>query len=84
MHGLPAAALLLADEGQSERAVEVYALASRYPCVTNSQWYEDVAGRHIAAVAATLPPDVVAAAQERGRARDLEATVDELLAELAE
>ena len=82
MHGLPAAALLLADEGQSERAVEVYALASRYPCVANSHWYEDIAGRHIAAVAATLPPDVVAAAQERGRARDLEATVAELLAEL--
>jgi len=82
MHGLPAAALLLADEGQSERAVEVYALASRYPCVTNSQWYEDIAGRHIAAVAATLPPEVVAAAQERGQARDLETTVAELLDEL--
>lgn len=33
-------------------------------------------------VAATLPPDVVAAAQERGRARDLDATVAELLVEL--
>jgi hypothetical protein len=32
-----------------------------------------VVGRHIAAVAASLPPEVVAAAQERGRARDLEA-----------
>jgi predicted ATPase len=84
MHGLPAAALLLADEGQNERAVEVYALASRYPCVANSQWYEDVAGQHIAAIAATLPPDVVAAAQERGRARDLDTTVAELLAELGE
>jgi tetratricopeptide (TPR) repeat protein len=82
MHGLPAAALLLADEGQSERAVEVYALASRYPCVANSRWYEDIAGQHIAAVAATLPPDVVAAAQERGRARDLDATVAELIDEL--
>jgi hypothetical protein len=64
--------------------VELYALASRYPVVANSQWYEDVAGKQIAAVAATLPPDVVAAAQERGRARDLEATVAELLAELGE
>jgi predicted ATPase len=82
MHGLPAAALLLADEGQSERAVEIYALALRYPCVANSQWYEDIAGQHIAAVAATLPPDVVAAAQARGRARDLDATVAELLDEL--
>jgi hypothetical protein len=64
--------------------VELYALASRYPLVANSRWFEDVAGRHIAAVAASLPPDVVAAAQARGRARDLEATVTELLVELGE
>ena len=41
-------------------------------------------GKHIAAVAATLPPEVVMAAQERGRARDLKATVAELLEELEE
>jgi tetratricopeptide (TPR) repeat protein len=81
---LPAIALLLTDQGEAERAVELYALALRYPFVANSRWFEDVAGRHIAAVAATLPPDAVAAAQERGRARDLEATVAELLAELEE
>lgn len=33
-------------------------------------------------ITATLPPEVVAAAQERGRARDLDATVAELLEEL--
>jgi len=79
---LPGFALLLADRGEVERAVEVYALASRYPLVANSRWFEDVVGRHIAAVAATLPPDMVAAAQERGRSRDLDATVAELLVEL--
>jgi predicted ATPase/DNA-binding SARP family transcriptional activator len=79
---LPGIALLLADRGEKERAVELYALASRYPLVANSRWFEDVAGKHIAAVAATLPPDVVAAAQERGRAREMDATVAELLAEL--
>jgi len=79
---LPGVALLLADQGEVERAVELYGLASRYPFVAKSRWFEDVAGRHIAAVAATLPPEVVAAAQERGRARDLQATVAELLAEL--
>ena len=31
-----------------------------------------------------LPPDVVAAAQQRGRARDLWATAEELLEELSE
>jgi tetratricopeptide (TPR) repeat protein len=84
MLALPAVALLLVDRGEVERAVELYGLASRYEFVANSRWFEDVAGRHIAEVAATLPPEVVAAAQERGRARDLDATVAELLAELEE
>jgi hypothetical protein len=78
---LPGIALLLADEGQAERAVELYALASRSPLVANSRWFEDFVGRHIAAAAAALPREVVAAAQERGRSRDLDATVAELLAE---
>ena len=39
-------------------------------------------GRHIEAIAATLPPEIAEAARERGRARDLHATVKELLAEL--
>jgi tetratricopeptide (TPR) repeat protein len=84
LFALPLAALLLADQGERERAIEVYALASRYPMVAKSRWFADVAGSHIAAVAATLPPEVVAAAQERGQARNLEATVAELLAELEE
>jgi hypothetical protein len=75
-------ALLLADRGEVERAIELYALASRYPFVANSRHLEDTAGKHIAALAATLPPDAVAAVQTRGRARDLEATVAELLMEL--
>jgi predicted ATPase/tRNA A-37 threonylcarbamoyl transferase component Bud32 len=81
---LPGIALLLADQDEKERAVELYALASRYGYVTNSRWFEDVAGQHIAAVAATLPPDVVAAAQKRGQARDLWATATELLTELGQ
>jgi hypothetical protein len=82
VNALPAVSLVLADEGRSERAVEIYALASRYGFVANSCWFEDLAGKHIAAVAATLPPEVVAAAQERGRARDLWATAEELAGEL--
>jgi hypothetical protein len=82
IYGLPLAALLLADAGEDERAVEVYGLASRHGYVANSRWFEDVAGRRISDVAASLPPGVVAAAQGRGRARDLEATAAELLAEL--
>jgi hypothetical protein len=79
---LPLLALLLADQGEVARAVELYALASRHPAVANSRWFEDVAGKQVASAAAALPSELVAAAQERGRARDLEATVEELLAEL--
>ena len=79
---VPATALFLADAGEHERAVDLYALASCYPFVANSRWFEDVFGRHIDAIAATLPPEVTGAARERGRGRDLEATVKELLAEL--
>jgi DNA-binding SARP family transcriptional activator/predicted ATPase len=80
---LPAMALLLADQGENERGVELYALASRYPFVAKSRWFEDVVGQQIAAIAATLPAERVAALEERGQARDLEATASELLAELA-
>jgi tetratricopeptide (TPR) repeat protein len=79
---LPVAALVLADLGETERAVEIYACASRYPHVARSRLWEDVAGRQIAALAATLSPEVVAAAQARGRARDRDATIDELAVEL--
>ncbi len=82
MFALPGMALLLADLGHEEQAIELYSLASRYPMVSNSRWFADVVGRPIAVVAATLPPDIVAAAEERGQARDLEATIAELLAEL--
>jgi len=74
--------LLLADRGEVERAVDLYALATRHPFVANSRWFEDVAGQHMASVTATLPTEVVEAAEARGRARDLEATVADLLTEL--
>ena len=77
------AALLTADRGQAGRAVELYALAARYPFVANSRLWEDVAGRETAALAEALPPDAVATAQDRGRTRDLWATVQELRDEWA-
>ena len=84
IHGLPVIALFLADRREDERAVELYALASGFPHVANSRWFEDVAGKHITAAAAALPPDVVAAAQERGRARELWATAEELAGEFGD
>ncbi|MBV7339899.1 tetratricopeptide repeat protein [Chloroflexi bacterium TSY] len=79
---LPAMALLLADQGENERAVEFYAAALQTPYIANSRWYEDIAGRHIAEVEATLPLTVVEAAKERGRRRDLWETTTEILAAL--
>jgi hypothetical protein len=80
--GVLGIALLYARREECARAVELYALASCYPFVPNSRLAEDIVGRHIAAVATTLPPETVAAARERGRTRDLWATMEELLEEL--
>jgi tetratricopeptide (TPR) repeat protein len=82
LYVLAAYTLLLIDEKEPQRAVELYALASRYPFVSNSCWFDAVFGRQIAVAAAALPADAVTAAQARGRARDLEKTVAELRAEL--
>jgi hypothetical protein len=79
---LPCSALYIAYQGRPERAVEVYALACRYPDVANSCAWEDAVGRHVAAAAQDLPPEVVSAAQERGRSADLWETVEALLEEL--
>jgi tetratricopeptide (TPR) repeat protein len=84
MTSLAGIALLLADEGQGERAVELYALVSGYPFVGNSCWFEEAIGQHIAVAAADLPPEIVDAARQRGQTLHLEATVVELLAELGD
>jgi tetratricopeptide (TPR) repeat protein len=83
-HGLLLAALLLTDRGECERAVELYSVAASYPFVANCHWCHAVAGWRMEAVAATLPTNIVTAAQARGRERDVWVTVEELLTELAE
>lgn len=81
---LPALALLCIDDGDIERAVELYAAARRSPYIANSRWFEEIAGQEIAQAAAALPSDAIDAAEERGRARDLRATAVALLAQLEE
>jgi len=87
LQSLLAMALLLLDAGgrvppDVARAVELHALAARHPYVANSCWFADVAGRELAAAAEALPPEAVAAARERGQARELWPTVEALLDEL--
>jgi tetratricopeptide (TPR) repeat protein len=79
---LSAAALVLADQGARERAVEVYSLLLQYGHVAHSRWFADVVGRPMTAVVTVLPPAIAAKAEERGRACDLEALAAELLTEL--
>jgi tetratricopeptide (TPR) repeat protein len=84
LHLLSAIAVSLAAQGDAERAIELYTLATRHPYVANSRWFEDVAGQQIEAAAVGLPPDVISAAQARGQVRDLDETLEELLVELGE
>jgi predicted ATPase/DNA-binding SARP family transcriptional activator len=78
---LYASALQMLDLGDTERAVEILALARTYPYLANSRCHDDLVGQPIAKAAASLPPGVVAAARERGRGRDVQATLEELVAE---
>lgn len=75
-------ALVLARWGQRERAIEMYTLATQAPAIANSHLVEDLVGREVQSAAASLEPEVVYAAQARGRARDLFATAEELLDEI--
>jgi tetratricopeptide (TPR) repeat protein len=76
---LPVLALLLADQGKVERAVEAHILAAHVPYIAHSRWFHDVAGRELEALAASLPPETVAAAQQQGQALDLRLAAIELL-----
>jgi tetratricopeptide (TPR) repeat protein len=82
VHTLAVYALILIDCGLLARAIELYATASRYPFVANSQWFADVFGEPIEVAASGVPPDLVNAARGRGRARELGDVVAELVDEL--
>jgi tetratricopeptide (TPR) repeat protein len=73
-------AALRMREGKREQTVELLALVLRHPATW--QWAKDRAAPLFAALEAELAPELFAAAQERGKARDLDATVRKLLAEL--
>jgi hypothetical protein len=81
IHALPALALLEADQGNIERAIELYALAHNYPYVANSRWFEDIAGRHINTQSSSIPAERVPIAQNRGRLLDTWETIGQWLAE---
>jgi tetratricopeptide (TPR) repeat protein len=77
LHALTGLAHLLARAGEPERALELLALILDHPA--SHQEFASRAARLEAELRVELPPDVVEAALERGRARELDATVAELL-----
>jgi tetratricopeptide (TPR) repeat protein len=81
VEAISSSAPVLLAAGDPVKAIEVVELARMHPMLANSVWHEEVVRRPIAEAAATLPPEVVAAAKERGRARDIQTTLEELLAE---
>lgn len=80
--GLAMLALLLAEQGEAERAVEVYALATRHPTMASSIWYAELYGKYIDEAAKDLPLEVSEAAKARGREQDFWQTVARLAASI--
>jgi hypothetical protein len=80
MVALVGLALLYADQGNAERAVELFSLASRYGFVANSRWFKEIVGQTLTAAEAELSPEALRVARQRGAALDLDDTIRELLA----
>jgi predicted ATPase/DNA-binding SARP family transcriptional activator/Tfp pilus assembly protein PilF len=81
LYTLVGIALLLARQGDAERAVELYSLAGGYPFVGESRWFTETFGRFIEASSTNLPLDKIEAARLQGKSRDLWGTANELIVE---
>lgn len=76
---LPAVTLLLGRQNRIEEALELIVLASRYPFVAGSRWFEQITREPMDAITNTLPSHLVASVKERGSAQTLEEVVEQLL-----
>ena len=81
VYGLPVVALLLVDENQIERAVEIYSHIESHPIVSNSRWWRDAVGHTIDHAGSSLSSSVLEAAKARGKLMDLWETAEGLLDE---
>jgi hypothetical protein len=66
-----------AGSSKKEQAIEILALVIHHPATLGLS--KDKAARLLGELEAELPPEVVAAAQERGKTRQLEEVVGEIL-----
>ncbi|GJM39919.1 MAG: transcriptional activator [Ardenticatenaceae bacterium] len=72
-------AFLHAVEEKPVAAIELYALAKQHPFVANSRWFADVVEKKITAVSASLSPQTIAEAKERGGKLDMWKTASSML-----
>jgi predicted ATPase/DNA-binding SARP family transcriptional activator len=77
----PHIAFLLAEAGQTERAMELWTLAYQQPWVVRTRLLDRLRAT-MAAHAATLPVEVARAIEQRGAALDLRRTAETLLDEV--
>ena len=82
IHSLALLARMLAEAGEVEQAVEVYATACSHPVASNSKYFDDLFGKHIADRARHLPAKNVEAARARGRSLTLSQAGEKYLAML--
>jgi predicted ATPase/DNA-binding SARP family transcriptional activator len=68
--GLSLLALMFAEGGDLEQAVELYATVTTHPVAENSMWFMDIFGKRITALTASLPAEVICAARARGASRE--------------
>lgn len=71
-----------AEQGDLERAIDLYALAIRYPYLGNSRYWWDVAGKRIHELTAGILSEAREAAVQHGKTRDLDEAFDEIRAEI--
>jgi predicted ATPase/DNA-binding SARP family transcriptional activator len=70
LFNIPAAALLLVENGETMAGVTLYALASTHPFVSKSKLHADTMGRFVAQTARSLSASEIAAARRKGEAMD--------------
>jgi tetratricopeptide (TPR) repeat protein len=75
-------AVLLADQGDTERGLTLYGLTTCYPEAAASRFFEDAYWHHVHEPAADMPPDRVEKAIAQGRQLDIWEYAQELLGEL--
>ena len=83
LFALEAYALILADEGEAARTLEIYTLIGQHPYLKCSRWRQDSYDRYVSPRVAALSPGEKEAAITRGRQGDVQATVATILAELS-